>query len=161
MRAIGRRAQVDPALIVHYFGSKDGLLREALTLPLDPAAVLSEALAGVPADRVGQELVRRVVQVWDSPEMTPLLLSLLRTAVSHDLAMTYLRDMLQRTVIAAVSCLVGEDDAQRRAELVAAQMWGVAVTRYLLRLPALAAMTPDDLARTVGPSVQQYLAGEA
>jgi hypothetical protein len=40
-------------------------------------------------------------------------------------------------------------------------MWGVAVTRYLLRLPALAAMTPDDLARTVGPSVQQYLAGEA
>lgn len=161
MRAVGRRAQVDPALIVHYFGSKDGLLREALTLPLDPAAVLSEALAGVPADRVGQELVRRVIQVWDTPEMTPLLLSLLRTAVSHDLAMTYLRDMLQRTVIAAVSSLVGEDDAQRRAELVAAQMWGLAVTRYLLRLPALVAMTPDDLARAVGPSVQQYLTGES
>lgn len=159
LRAIARRAGVDPALIVHFFGSKEGLLREAVTPPVDPRQVIGGALAGVPADRMGEELVRAVVTVWDSPAVNPTLTSMFRTAVSHQLAMTFLRETLQQTVVAAVSSLVDDDTSQRRAQLVAAQMAGLAAARYLIRLPEVVAMTPDELARSVGQSVQRYLTG--
>jgi AcrR family transcriptional regulator len=157
MRAIARRAAVDPALIVHYFGSKEGLLRAAVTPPLDPRDVITTALADVPAARMGEELVRAVVSVWDSPAVNPILTSMFRTAVSHELAMRFLRETLQRTVVAAVSSFAGDDSTQRRAQLVAAQMAGLAASRYLIRFPEVVAMTPDELARAVGPSVQHYL----
>jgi AcrR family transcriptional regulator len=157
MRAIAARAKVDPSLIVHYFASKEGLLREALTLPLDPRTVLASSLADVPDDKVGEELVRVVLSVWERPAVQSRLLTLLRTAVSHDLAMTVLRQMLQRTVVAAVSRLVDDDSAPMRAELVATQMAGLAMTRYLLRLPAVAEASVDELAIAIGPSVQRYL----
>jgi AcrR family transcriptional regulator len=157
MRAIARRAGVDPALIVHFFGSKEGLLKEAVTPPVDPAQVIGGALAGVAPDRMGEGLVRAVVTVWDTPAVNPVLTSMFRTAVSHELAMTYLRQSLQATVVAAVSALVDDGSGQRRAQLVAAQMAGLAAARYLIRLPEVAAMTPDELARAVGPAVQHYL----
>ena len=159
MRAIARRAHVDPALIVHFFGSKEGLLREALTLPVDPTRVIGDALADVPPERRGEALVRGVVTAWDSPAVNPVLSSLFRTAVSHDMAATFLRETLQRTVIAAVSGFLDDEAAHRRAELVAAQMAGLALSRYLIQLPAVVEMTPDELARSVGPSVQHYLTG--
>lgn len=158
LRAIGRRAKVDPALIIHFFESKEGLLAEVLTLPLDPATALQHGLDGVPDDQVGTELVRTVLGVWESPAVRPRLVSLLRTAVSHDLAMTMLRQTLQRTIIAAVSRLVDDETGQRRAELVASQMAGLALTRYLVQLPHLVEMTPDELARAIGPTIQRYLA---
>lgn len=160
MRAIAARARVDPSLIVHYFASKEGLLRQALTLPVSPAELLDEGLDGVPDDEVGVELVRLVLGTWEQPSVLPRLLSLLRTAISHDLAMTLLREMLQRTVIASVSRLVDDDSAEQRAALVGSQMAGLALTRYLVRLPALQAMTVDELAGAVGPSVQHYLTGD-
>ena len=159
MRAIARRARVDPALIVHYFASKENLLREALVLPVDPAGLLADGLAEVPDDEVGVELVRLVLGVWETKTMRPMMASMLRTAISHDLAMTVLRQMLQRTVISAVSRLVDDDSAQQRAELVGAQMAGLALTRYLVGLPHLAAMSVDEVAEAVGPSVQHYLTG--
>lgn len=159
MRAIARRAHVDPSLIVHYFTSKEGLLREALVLPVDPTQMLAAGLDGVPDDEVGVELVRLIVGVWEQPAVQPRLQSMLRTAISHDLAMTLLRQMLQRTVIAAVSRLVEDESAQQRAELIGAQMAGLALTRYLIRLPTLAAMSVDEVAEAVGPSVQHYLTG--
>lgn len=159
MRAIARRARVDPALIVHYFATKENLLREALVLPVEPAALLADGLAGVPDDEMGVELVRLILNVWETPTVRPMMQGMLRTAISHDLAMSVLRQMLQRTVVAAVSRLADDDSAQQRAELVGAQMAGVALTRYLIGLPTLAAMSVDEVAEAVGPSVQHYLTG--
>lgn len=159
MRAIARRASVDPSLIVHYFGNKEGMLKEALVLPVNPSQLLSEGLEGVPDERVGVELVRLILGVWEQPAVQPMLQSMLRTAISHDLAMAMLRQMLQRTVITAVSRLVDDDSGQQRAELVGAQMAGVALTRYLIGLPTLAAMSTDEVAEAVGPAVQHYLTG--
>lgn len=157
LRAIASKAKVDPALIAHFFGSKEGLLRQALTPPLDPAPVIGQAVRDAPAQRRGEYLVRGIVSVWDNPAVNPVLLSMLRTGLSHDLAMTVLRQTLQSTVITAVAGVADQDDANTRAQLVAAHMVGVAVARYLLRLPEVAAMTPDELGRVVGPAVQHYL----
>jgi AcrR family transcriptional regulator len=159
LRAIARTAGVDPALIVHYFSSKEGLLREALTLPIDPSVVLAEGLAEVPDEEVGEHLVRLVVTLWDRPAVAQRMRSLLRVAMSHDHAMVVLREMIRRTVLVAVARLVEDDSSTVRTELVATQMLGVAMARLLLRLPELSQVGVDDLARMVGPTIQRYLVG--
>jgi len=159
MRAIARRAKVDPALIVHYFSSKEGLLTESLTLPLDPARLLDDGLRGVADDEVGEALVRTVLGLWDRPALRQRLLSMLRVGMSHEIAMGVLRQTFARTVLAAVARLADDDTAALRAELVAAQMIGLMMARMVMQLPQIAEADADDLARLVGPSVQLYLTG--
>ncbi len=157
MRAVASRAGVDAALIHHYFGTKDGLLEEALTLPVDPA----QLLAGVGDDpsRLGEEVVRRVLSAWDLPAVQPRLVALLRLGVSHERAATLLRDVLTRTVLHVVARHTASDRPMLRASLAASQMGGLAMGRYLLRVPALAEASVDDLAHAVGPTLQRYLTG--
>lgn len=159
MRAIARRAKVDPALIVHYFSTKEGLLTESLALPFDPSAVLARGLGDVDDDQVGEALVRTVLGLWDRPAVRQRLLSMLRVGMSHEIAMNVLRQTLERTVLAAVAGLVDDDTARLRAELVATQMIGLAMARLVMRLPHVADADADELARLVGPSIQLYLTG--
>ncbi len=157
MRVIARDAEVDPALIVHYFGSKQGLLEECLQLPLDPRVVLSAA-AQAPPDQRGELLVRALVAAWERPELQQHLLGMLRTGTSHDTA----RVALQRTLHDAVQPVVAglaTDDPDRRSALVMSQIAGLAITRYFLQIPEVVALTPDEIVAAVGPTVQRYLTG--
>ena len=158
MRAVAAWADVDPALIHHYFGNKEGLLAAALVLPVDPAALL----AGLDADpeHAGEAVVRRVLGFWDTdPETRRLLLGLLRVGLSHEYAAGVLRDLLGRTILAAVGRVVADDHQSLRAALVGTQMGGLLLGRYVLGIPGVRDATPDELAVAVGPVVQHYLTG--
>lgn len=158
MRAVAARAQVDPALIHHFFGTKDGLLTAVLELPMDPVELLGD-LGGDP-ERAGEELVRRALGVWErDPETRERMVALLRTGLSHDQAATLLRDLLSRTILAAVQRSVAPDQPALRAGLVGTQMGGLLLARYLLRIPAVADASVDELALAVGPTIQRYLTG--
>jgi AcrR family transcriptional regulator len=154
MRAVASRAGVDPALIHHYFGTKDGLLAEALTPPVDPADVL----AGLgDAERMGEHLVRAVLTAWEQPDAQQRLVALLRIGASHEHAARLLQEALTRTVLHVVQQHALADRPTLRASLVASQMGGLAMGRYLLRIPALAEGSVDELAVLVGPTIQRYL----
>jgi AcrR family transcriptional regulator len=157
MRVIARGAEVDPSLIVHYFGSKQALLEECLQLPLDPRVVLYEVSKAPPEQR-GNLLVGALVAAWERPEVQQHLLGMLRTGTSHDTA----RQALQRTLHDAVQPVVAGlaiDDPARRSALVMSQLAGLAITRYFLRIPEVVALTPDEIIAGVGPTVQRYLTG--
>ncbi len=155
MRAVAGRAGVDPALIHHYFGTKDGLLEQALTLPVDPARVL----AGVQADpeHLGEQVVRRVLTAWDAPHAQTRLVALLRIAMSHERGAELLRELITRSVLHVVQSHTDPDRSLLRASLAASQLGGIAMGRYLLKVPALADADVDDLAALVGPTIQRYL----
>jgi AcrR family transcriptional regulator len=155
MRAVAGRAGVDPALIHHYFGTKDGLLEQAITLPADPAQVL----AGVSEDprHLGEQVVRRVLTAWDDPEAQTRLVALLRIAMSHERGAELLRDLITRTVLHVVQGYTADDRPLLRASLAASQLGGLAIGRYLLKVPALADAEVDELAALVGPTIQRYL----
>lgn len=157
LRVIGRRAGVDPALIIHYFGSKEGLLRAALTLPIDPAEVIAAAVAAEQPNRIGEHLVRTVITAWDAPSTGPTLRSMFRTALSHPEASRILRETIEATVLAALRGVMPDDRPDLRAELIAAQMAGILLTRYVLELPRMVAMSATDVGATVGPSIERYL----
>lgn len=158
IRGVARAAGVDPALVHHYFGSKEDLFACALELPVDPAAMVPMVLAeGL--DGVGERIVRTFLGIWDATPGQGPMLALLRSAVSDQRAAASLRDFLTRVVLRPLAEAAGGDDAQLRAALVASQMVGLAVTRYVVRLEPVASAPPDELARTIGPTLQRYLTG--
>jgi AcrR family transcriptional regulator len=176
IRGIAGGAGVDPALVYHYYGSKERLFAAAMRLPLIPsemiAAIVGPAAEGGPRPDgpeggagLGERMVRTAVGVWDSEEVRDPFLGLLRSALTNENAAAMLREFITSTIIGTVAAAApGRDDhghdARYRASLAASQMAGLAVTRYLLTLEPVASATPDELAAAVGPVLQHYLTGD-
>ena len=158
MRAVAARADVDAALIHHYFVNKEGLLAAALVLPVDPAALL----AGLNKDpaHAGEAVVRRVLGVWEAdPQTRRHLLGLIRVGLSHEYAAGVLRDLLGRTILTALARVVADDRQSLRAALVGTQIGGLLLGRYVLGIPGVRDATPEELALAIGPVIQHYLTG--
>ena len=161
LRAIARRAAVDPALVHHYFGGKPELFAAVMDVPVDPAVLVDRVLAG-PRDQVGEALVRTFLAVWDSPEGRPRFQALIRSAVSHEQATRMLREFLTREIFGRVTAALAAEgaaveDVELRAGLAAAQMIGVAMMRYVVEFPAVVAASHEELVERVGPTLQRYL----
>ncbi|WFE20975.1 TetR family transcriptional regulator [Solwaraspora sp. WMMD937] len=159
VRAIAAAAGVDPALVHHYFGTKDNLFLAAMDAPVDPGELLPQALAGGPGE-VGERLVRLVLGVWDSPAGVAAL-ALLRSALTNDWTARLMREFVTTQIIRRVLGQLDLDQAELpvRSALVASQMAGLLVVRYILRLAPLSTMAADEVAAAVGPTIQRYLTG--
>jgi AcrR family transcriptional regulator len=156
IRAIAARAEVDPALVLHWFGSKDDLLAAALELPVDPAFLL----AGLDpdSDLLGVELVRRLLSIYDAnPEVRARIAVMLRTGLGHEHATDALRDLISSTVLPMLSGVARPEDRALRATLVGTHMAGIMLGRYVLRVPGLADAPIDQVVAAVGPVLQHYL----
>ena len=158
LRVIGERAAVDPALALHYFGSKDGLFTAALELPIRPHKIFEHMQEG-DAAKLGETIVRRFLEAWEPPEMRVRLMAMLRSAMTNDVAMDKMRELLTRQVLGPVTERLGVPDAQLRATLVGSQLLGLAMMRYVGRLEPLASASVDGLVTVVGPTVQRFLTG--
>jgi AcrR family transcriptional regulator len=160
IRGIAADAGVDPALVHHYFGSKDKLFLAAVDAPADPSELLPTVLAS-PRDELGAAVVRMVLHVWDGPGRAAGL-ALVRSAVSNDWTAKLLREFLVATVLRRVVSTLGFDPDVRaaRASLVASQIIGLVMARYVLRLEPLASASPDEVVAAIGPTVQRYLTGD-
>jgi len=158
VRAVARAAGVDPSLVLHFFGSKDGLFEAALELPLDPAAIVAGLLAG-DLDTLGERVVRTFLGVWDATPGQGPMLAMLRSAVSHEDSAAMLRELLLRVILRPVAHGAGGDRPDLRASLLASQVVGLALTRYVLKLEPVASASADDLAPLLGPTLQRYLTG--
>jgi AcrR family transcriptional regulator len=160
IRAIAGAADVDPALVHHYFGTKDKLFLAAVEAPADPDDYLPDVLAAPPGAR-GAAVVRMVLHVWDGPAR-PAVLALVRSAITHEFSAKLLREFVLakiiRRVVGSLDMPVGEREA--RGALVASQVIGLVVSRYVLRLEPLASASADEVVAAVGPTVQRYLTGD-
>lgn len=157
LRGIARAAGVDPALIHHYFDSKDELFAACIELPADPAQVLA-GVVRCPVPERGEELVRTLLALWESPAQ-PALLALLRGAVGSRTQAALMREVLGRRIFALITTGMTEEDARLRASLAASQVMGMVMARYVLRLEPLASANREEVVRLVAPTVQRYLDG--
>ncbi|MFC7726676.1 TetR family transcriptional regulator [Nocardioides sp. GCM10028917] len=158
IRAVAASAGVDPALVHHYFGSKDDLFLAALEMPVDPRELLAPVVAQGP-DGAGERLLRTFLSVWDDPEIQVRLLAVVRSVLSEDGA-TLLNEGFIPVVVGPVLAQLVVDRPEVRVPLVASQVVGLIVTRYLLALPPMAEMSADDVVARVGPVLQHYLTGD-
>ena len=156
IRAIARAADVDPALVHHYFGAKEQIFEAAVELSFAPAVHAPEVLAGT-RDQVGERLARYFIGVWEDPVTRAPLLAVVRSAVTNETAARVLRTFVLRRLLLRVAGDLDLPDARLRAELAAAQMIGVAMLRYVLKVEPLSTATVDDIVAYVAPAIQRYL----
>jgi AcrR family transcriptional regulator len=156
MRAVARAAGVDPALVHHYFEGKEDLLLAAMEVPFDPRTLLGSVADG-PREQTGERIVRAVLGEWEHPDRRPRLLAVVRTAIASEESAHLLRDGFLRLILDQIASIPGVDDARRRGNLVASQVVGLLMTRYVVGIEPLASMPPDEVVAAIGPTIQRYL----
>jgi AcrR family transcriptional regulator len=157
VRAIAAAAGVDPALIHHYFGTKEKLFLATMNSPINPAEVIPAAMAG-PRDQAGERLVALVLSVWDSPAGSAAV-ALIRSAMSNEWTARLMREFVVTQVLrrAVAELDIDVAEAPTRAALVATQIGGLAMVRYVLKVEPVASAPPEQLVAAIGPAVQRYL----
>jgi AcrR family transcriptional regulator len=156
VRAVAAEAGVDPALVLYFFGSKDGLFAASVEWPFDPAAELP-AVVGGPRAGVGERLVRLMLRTWDAKDGRNVVVAQLRAAMSHETAGLQLRAFLETEILVPLTTALRCDEPQLRASLVAAQLVGLGITRHVLRMEPLASLPREEAVALFGPQVQRSL----
>jgi AcrR family transcriptional regulator len=156
IRGIAREAGVDPALVHHYFDTKDGIFVEAMQLPMDPAVALPAVLAG-PREEIGERLVRFVLTLTSDAQAREPVVALLRTAMANEQAVAMIREFLTQAVLGRVAEALGIPPV--RLQVAFAQMFGVIMMRYILKLEPLASADLEELVEILSPTIQRYLDG--
>jgi len=159
IRAIATAANVDPALVHHYFGTKDQLFLETMQVPADPGALVTAALAAG-TEGLGERLVRTILTVWDSPAGHGAV-AMIRSAMSNELFARMFREFITHVILRRVakSLDLGPDEAALRTGLVASQMAGLVVARYVIKFDPVATLPVEALVQLIGPTIQRYLTG--
>lgn len=169
IRDIAGAAGVDPALVHHFFGTKDRLFAAAMRLPVIPGDVLDAVMAAgapEPGRGLGEQLLQTMLSVWDVAEIRETFLALLRTATTSQQAAAMLREFVTENILGRLAQLVPEDaraaggDAEFRAALIGSQIVGLGLARYVIQLEPLARAGNAEVAAAIGPALERYLTGD-
>jgi AcrR family transcriptional regulator len=152
IRGVASDADIDPSMVMRYFGSKEGLFLAATPTSLD-----IPDLRGVARSRVGEALVTHFFRRWEGEGGDETLQILLRTAASNEDAAERMRAVFRKQILPAVVQVRGKAGSDRAASLIASQMLGLAYCLYILRLPPLVAAPREEVVKSVGATIQRYL----
>ncbi|MFF9149901.1 TetR family transcriptional regulator [Streptomyces sp. NPDC014861] len=156
VRGIAKAAGVDPALVHHYFGTKDEVFAAAIEVSFEPALVVPAIIDG-PREEVGERLARFFIGIWENPATRAPLLAVIRSAVTHEAAAKVLRSFVLRRLLERVAADLAVPDPKFRAELAASQMIGIVILRYVIQVEPLASADPERIVAEVAPTLQRYL----
>jgi AcrR family transcriptional regulator len=159
LRAVARAADVDPALVYHYFGSKEGLLDAAT----NPPQKWLENVAKVwttPIEQLGGALIRLLLAAWADDEVGPTLRAILQTAAHEPSTREKLRRVVEGNLMGVAELGIDERDRLIRSGLVSSQMMGFALMRYVWQIEPIASMTDDEVIAAVAPNLQHYVNGD-
>jgi AcrR family transcriptional regulator len=153
LRGIAREAGVDPSLIVQLFGSKPGLFAAVVEWPFDASEVGGQ-IRDVPAEQVGEYMARLFIGHWDRDEHRNPILSLIHAALSDATAAAMLREFITVNLTLPAVERVGADRRQLRAALLASQLLGFGLSRYVLGFDALTSAPGEELIGALGETLQ-------
>jgi AcrR family transcriptional regulator len=154
IRAIAEDARIDPALVMRYFGNKEKLFAAAAEFDLR-----LPDLTALPRSRAGAALVAHFLERWETDET---FLALFRAAITKEAAARRVRAVFTGQVAPLIAALSGEPEQTAvRAGLVSSQILGMALCRYVLRMPPVVGLSHAEVIRWLGPTVQRYITGAA
>jgi AcrR family transcriptional regulator len=159
VRAIARRADVDPGLVLHYFGDKERLFTEAMALPMAPGQALAEVVPG-PRSAIGRRLIEFFLRIWENPQQREQMTGLVRGAMTSAHVADLLRRALTERVLVPVAEHLDAPDGDLRMSLCSSHLLGLGIERYVLRLDPLASLSAEQVADLVGPTLERYLTGD-
>lgn len=157
VRSIGKAAGVDAALVHHYFGTKEQVFAAAIEVSFGPALELPAALAAGGPEGMGERVARFMLGVWEDPATRGPLLAIVRSAVTNEQAAAVFRGLVGRRVLARVAGELRVADPEFRVQLAAAQLVGIIMLRYVVKVEPVASASPRELVAAVAPTLQRYL----
>ncbi|MBB5939443.1 TetR/AcrR family transcriptional regulator [Streptomyces zagrosensis] len=161
IRGIAKGAGVDPALVHHYFGTKEQVFAAAIELAFGPTFQVPELIPAGPPEQQGERLARFFFGVWENPVQREPLLAIVRSAVGNEAAAAVFRDLISSKLMVRIAAELNVPDPQLRSELAAAQLVGIALLRYVIKMKPLADVDPEYVIALVSPGVQRLLTGDA
>jgi AcrR family transcriptional regulator len=159
IRQIAGEAGVDPALVMHFFATKQDLFEAAMDLPFDAEAAVVALLESAEEDRLGEAFVRMFFSIWEDPHTGPRMVGLIRSAVSYELAAERVRHLLHARILGPLATALDASEPELRAELASSQLVGIGLARYVLRFEPLASTDAETLIAALAPAIQRYLTG--
>lgn len=159
VRGIAKAAGVDSALVHHYFGTKEQVFEAAVEVAFAPALDARDTVLDAPPEEVGERMTRMIVGLWEDPVTRAPLLAIVRSAVNNETAAGVFRRLVATQLLRRIAEQLDAPDAELRAELAAAQLVGIAMVRYVIRVEPLASADPEQIIRRVAPVVQEHLTG--
>jgi AcrR family transcriptional regulator len=155
---VARAAGVDPALVHHYFDSKEDLFLAAVAVPMNPEALLAPLLA---ADRehLGEGLARLFLGLWEDQKVRPQLTAMVRSSLTSDAGGNLLREFVSRNLAGRLAVALDLPQARLRATLAGSQLAGLAMVRYVVRVEPLASAPLETVVAAIAPTLQRYLVG--
>jgi AcrR family transcriptional regulator len=155
MRAVASSAGVNPALVHHYFGTKQHLFLAALNLPLDPAEVLEKVLASGPREQFAERFVRVFVALWRDPTTGQPLRAVLRSAASTEEGAALVRNLVQGVLLDRVSAALGVP--KLRVAVAMSHLIGLVLAATVISIEPLASASDDELVELIAPTIHRYL----
>lgn len=165
LRAIAREAGVDPKLVHHYFDGKTELFVEVMSFPANPA-VLVQRIAAAPSSELGETLARVFLTVWDAPEGRERFAAMFAAAAAHEEHARMVREFVGREVLHRVvetmqaregGSAPSRESLELRVALGAAQLIGMGMLRYVVKIPAVADASVEEVVAILGPTLQNHL----
>lgn len=154
IRAIAAEAHVDPALVHHFFGTKDELFAAAMEFPVDPETMVPPVMSG-PREEIGERLVRTFLRFWEDPRLRPQFVGVIRSATTSDAGARLLREFLSSKLFAEVAQRL--DVPPLRLNAASSQVVGVVMLRYVLEMEPMASASEDELVEILAPAIQLHL----
>ncbi|HEY6573840.1 MAG TPA: TetR family transcriptional regulator, partial [Mycobacterium sp.] len=159
IRAVARDADVDPALVYHYFGSKEGLLDAATAPPQRWLENVAKTWT-TPVPHLGGALLRLMLGAWADDEIGPVLRAVLQTAAHDPGTREKLRRVVEGSLMGVSHLGADEHDRLVRSGLISSQIMGLAMMRYVWRIEPIVSMTDDEIVAAVAPNLQHYIQGD-
>jgi AcrR family transcriptional regulator len=149
IRAVAKDAAIDPSMVMRYFGNKEGLFAAAVAVDLK-----LPDLRSLPRQEVGRALVNHFLDMWEENEV---LTALLRVGVTNQDGARRMQGIFRDQLLPVARQVCPDpEQAPTRAALVATQLLGLALTRYVLRFPPAVALAREEALAWLGPTVQRY-----
>ncbi|WP_179475041.1 TetR/AcrR family transcriptional regulator [Mycolicibacterium vinylchloridicum] len=159
IRAVARAAEVDPALVYHYFGSKEGLLDAATNPPQRWLENVAKTWT-TPVPELGSALLRLMLSAWADDEIGPILRAVLQTAAHEPSTREKLRRVVEGQLMGVSQLGADEADRRKRSGLISSQIMGLAMMRYIWHIEPVASLTDDEIVAAVAPNLQRYVDGD-
>jgi AcrR family transcriptional regulator len=159
IRSVARAADVDPALVYHYFGSKEGLL-DAATAPEPRFLERVASTWTVPQPELGRALVEVLLANWADDEIGPSLRAVLQTAAHDARTREKLRMVVERSLMGVSQLGTDERDRLVRSGLISSQLMGFALMRFVWKIEPVASMSDAEVVEALAPTLQRYIEGD-
>ncbi|MFD4634798.1 hypothetical protein ACFVYR_37025 [Streptomyces sp. NPDC058284] len=118
---------------------------------------------------LAEGLLRAALSRWEDPQVRPQLLAAFSAVFTGEEGAAQMRDFMSQQIFRQLAASLQEEprdfDEVARAlgvppmniNAAQAQVWGVAVLRYVVRLEPLASASVDDVVALIAPTIQRYL----